>query len=196
MANVDETQQLGIWKVLVGLLMMGNLHFKKKGDDMSEVKEKDEVAVIEKYLGIEQLAENLVIFRRIIQKKALDSTVGVADATANRDALIKDIYGRIFDWLIHTVCNTVLKPPGDDDGFVGLLDIFGFEVFKRNSIEQLCINFANEKLQKLFNDHIFEEERKIYEAEGLPADVIPPYVVVAFIVKSVHSSVYEILMSF
>ena len=196
MANVDETQQLGIWKVLVGLLMMGNLHFKKKGDDMSEVKEKDEVAVIEKYLGIEQLAENLVIFRRIIQKKALDSTVGVADATANRDALIKDIYGRIFDWLIHTVCNTVLKPAGDDDGFVGLLDIFGFEVFKRNSIEQLCINFANEKLQKLFNDHIFEEERKIYEAEGLPADVIPPYVVVAFIVKSVHSSVYEILMSF
>ena len=53
-----------------------------------------------------------------------------------------------------------------------------------------------EKLQKLFNDHIFEEERKIYEAEGLPADVIPPYVVVVFIVKSVHSSVYEILMSF
>ena len=107
----------------------------------------------------------------------LTGTVGLKLAVANRDALIKDIYGRIFDWLIHTVCNTVLKPPGDDDGFVGLLDIFGFEVFKRNSIEQLCINFANEKLQKLFNDHIFEEERKTYKSEDLDDNVIPPYVV-------------------
>jgi myosin V len=162
MANVDEAQQAGIWKVLVGLLQMGNLTFKSKGSDGSEVKEKDEVAVIEKYLGIEALGDNLCIFRRIIQNKPLDSTVGPVDAKANRDALIKDIYGRIFDWLIHHVCNKVLKPEGDDDGFVGLLDIFGFEVFKRNSIEQLCINFANEKLQKLFNDHIFEEERKTY----------------------------------
>jgi myosin heavy subunit len=74
MANVDETQQAGIWKVLVGLLLMGELKFKALGDDKSEVKEKDQVPVIEKYLGIEHLAENLVIFRRIIQKKALDST--------------------------------------------------------------------------------------------------------------------------
>ena len=72
-----------------------------------------------------------------------------------------------------------MLPPGDD-GFVGLLDIFGFEVFKRNSIEQLCINFANEKLQKLFNDHIFEEERKTYKSEDLDDNVIPPYVVMVF----------------
>jgi len=59
-----------------------------------------------------------------------------------------------------------LCPSGSKDAFVGLLDIFGFENFVptggSNSIEQLCINFANEKLQYLFNKHVFDDEKKMY----------------------------------
>ena len=42
---------------------------------------------------------------------------------------------------------------------VNLLDIFGFEVFPKNSFEQLCINFANESLQQLFIKGIFKTEQ-------------------------------------
>lgn len=50
---------------------------------------------------------------------------------------------------------------------IGLLDIFGFEVFKKNSFEQLCINFANEKLQQLYISYVFKAEINEFIKEGL-----------------------------
>ena len=55
---------------------------------------------------------------------------------------------------------------------IGIVDIFGFEVFKLNSLEQLCINFANEKLQALFTKAVFLETIEAYKADGIDADAI------------------------
>eukprot|EP00501_MAST-03F_sp_TOSAG23-6_P001000 GSMAST32.ASY1.ANO1.1040.1 assembled CDS len=64
-------------------------------------------------------------------------------------SLVKNIYQRIFTWLVEEVNNN------NSSNFIGILDIFGFEIMQINSLEQLCINFANEKLQNLFNNHMY-----------------------------------------
>jgi hypothetical protein len=71
-------------------------------------------------------------------------------ARDGRDAFTKTIYAAMFDWIVQRV-NSVMASPGPFDTFIGVLDIFGFECFKENSFEQLCINYCNETLQQHFN---------------------------------------------
>ena len=118
------------------------------------------------------LGDMLCINRRIIQGKALDSDVAAVGAAQNRDALVKDLYARLFEFIVQCA-NDVLGAGLPNELFremetsVSILDIFGFEVFQKNSLEQLFINFANEKLQNEFNKYIFEQELTLYEREGL-----------------------------
>ena len=53
---------------------------------------------------------------------------------------------------------------------IGVLDIFGFEIFEKNKFEQMCINYVNEKLQYFYNLKTFEEEEALYRKEGVPFD--------------------------
>ncbi|XP_077159533.1 myosin-IIIa isoform X2 [Paroedura picta] len=97
-------------------------------------------------------------------------------ATDVRDATAKALYGRLFSWIVNRI-NVLLKPDtglsGGDEGLnIGILDIFGFENFKKNSFEQLCINIANEQIQFYFNQHVFAWEQNEYLYEGVDARVI------------------------
>lgn len=88
-------------------------------------------------------------------------------AGAARDALAKALYGGLFDYLVRRV-NESLHSDAAQTSSIGVLDIFGFEVFRHNSFEQLCINYANERLQLFFDACVFGEELKTYEREGVP----------------------------
>ncbi|KAH8044275.1 hypothetical protein JL720_17131 [Aureococcus anophagefferens] len=91
-----------------------------------------------------------------------------AQALENRDALSKYAYDHLFDWLVGRVNAALRAADAGVACFIGILDIFGFEIFTLNSFEQLCINFTNEKLQQLFNEHTFKTEAATYEREGVP----------------------------
>ena len=91
-------------------------------------------------------------------------------AADQRDAFAKYIYGKLFDYIVFRVNNILFR--GKLARSIGVLDIFGFEVFKLNSFEQLCINYCNERLQSFFNDIIFANERKVYEEEDIDASSI------------------------
>jgi myosin heavy subunit len=86
-----------------------------------------------------------------------------------RDALAKAVYASLFDWAVGFVNARLgcLASTASPDCFIGILDIFGFESFATNGFEQLLINFANEKLQATFNQHVFAAEQELYAAEGI-----------------------------
>eukprot|EP01012_Entosiphon_sulcatum_P063096 TRINITY_DN9005_c0_g1_i1.p1 TRINITY_DN9005_c0_g1~~TRINITY_DN9005_c0_g1_i1.p1 ORF type:complete len:959 (+),score=117.77 TRINITY_DN9005_c0_g1_i1:1344-4220(+) len=98
-----------------------------------------------------------------------------SQAAESRNALCKALYGGVFTSLIEKL-NLVLRPDvsrrdsADDARWIGLLDIFGFEVFDTNSFEQLCINLANEELQNHYNTCVFQRDIEEYTREGIETD--------------------------
>ncbi|XP_055305869.1 unconventional myosin-Vb isoform X2 [Sitodiplosis mosellana] len=97
----------------------------------------------------------------------------IAAETA-RDALAKHIYAKLFTHIVNIV-NKNLESGHKQHCFIGVLDIYGFETFDINSFEQFCINYANEKLQQQFNQHIFKLEQEQYLSEGIDWTMIDFY---------------------
>jgi myosin-5 len=95
-------------------------------------------------------------------------------ADAARDALAKYIYSKLFHFIVNTI-NRNLVSGKKEDCFIGVLDIYGFETFDTNSFEQFCINYANEKLQQQFNQHVFKLEQEEYLKEGIVWTMIDFY---------------------
>jgi myosin-1 len=87
-------------------------------------------------------------------------------AIYSRDALAKELYSRLFDFVVKTVNRAMHKDLGTSVT-VGILDIYGFEIFDTNMFEQLCINFVNEKLQQIFIQLTLKEEQEEYVREGI-----------------------------
>ncbi|CAN0229116.1 unnamed protein product, partial [Laminaria digitata] len=95
-------------------------------------------------------------------------------AASARDAVAKALYSALFDWLVEKInltltaaMNSKTSADKTNSRFIGLLDIFGFEAFGTNSLEQLLINYANERLQQQFNAFVFKLEEKEFASEGL-----------------------------
>ncbi|XP_076683864.1 unconventional myosin-Va-like isoform X2 [Andrena cerasifolii] len=92
--------------------------------------------------------------------------MNVEQAIGARDALAKHIYAQLFNWVVAGINNS-LQSQNKPRCFIGVLDIYGFETFEINSFEQFCINYANEKLQQQFNQHVFKLEQEEYLKEEI-----------------------------
>jgi myosin-1 len=83
------------------------------------------------------------------------------------DALAKAMYDRVFQWVYTRINKSIAAPAAAIKAVIGVLDIYGFEIFQHNSFEQFCINYCNEKLQQLFIELTLKSEQDEYEAEGI-----------------------------
>lgn len=95
-------------------------------------------------------------------------------AADTRDSLAMCLFVKLFQLIITRINENNSAEGGSavSDRKIGLLDIFGFEIFESNSLEQLCINYCNEMLQNHFNYVIFTAEKELYAMEGVHCDTI------------------------
>ncbi|KAM9965453.1 hypothetical protein ACTFIW_005269 [Dictyostelium discoideum] len=170
--GLPEDKQFTIFSIVSAVLHIGNLKFEKsektQGAEGSEVSNKDTLKIIAQLLSVDpvKLETCLTIRHVLIRGQNFVIPLKVNEAEDTRDSLAKALYGNVFNWLVVFI-NSKIHKPQKNSTFIGVLDIFGFENFKKNSFEQFCINFANEKLQQHFNQHIFKLEQEEYEKEKI-----------------------------
>ncbi|NXI39223.1 MYO19 protein, partial [Galbula dea] len=174
--GIDHSTQNNIFKVLSGLLHLGNIQFFNPVDESQPCELKDKAKDFVKTAGDllkipgEQLLESLRI-RTITagkQQQVFKKPCSRAECETRRDCLAKVIYARLFEWLVLVINESIYAEPAVWTSFIGLLDVYGFEAFPENNLEQLCINYANEKLQQHFVAHYLKAQQEEYAAEGLP----------------------------
>ena len=102
-----------------------------------------------------------------VVKDKVHKPLNIKRAQKSLEALMKALYSSVFDVIVSKVNRSIKIDDASNHqaGSISVLDIFGFESFKKNSFEQLCINFTNETLQQQYNRHIFLVEQEIYEKE-------------------------------
>uniref|UniRef100_A0A673ZTJ0 Myosin VB n=1 Tax=Salmo trutta TaxID=8032 RepID=A0A673ZTJ0_SALTR len=127
-------------------------------------------------LGVElEQMEHWLCHRKLVTtSETYVKNMSRKQAANARDALAKHIYAHMFDWIVEYV-NKSLHTSSKQHSFIGVLDIYGFETFEINSFEQFCINYANEKLQQQFNQHVFKLEQEEYMKEQIPWTLIDFY---------------------
>ncbi|XP_004969738.1 myosin-17 isoform X5 [Setaria italica] len=170
--GITEQEQEAIFRVVAAVLHLGNINF-AKGREVDSSVIKDDKSRFHLNTAGELLMcdcgklENALINREInTPEGVITTTVGPNSATISRDGLAKQIYSRLFDWLVNRINASIGQDP-DSNKLIGVLDIYGFESFKTNSFEQLCINFTNEKLQQHFNQNVFKMEQEEYTREQI-----------------------------
>jgi myosin-3 len=174
--GVEQARFDAMTGLLAGMLVVGDTEFTEGGNDDAQVSGGN-IAKAAALFGIteDKLKEVLTTSSTVTRGEKIVKNLNKAAAWSSTTAMAKGMYSKIFDWIFET-CNAILMdakaPPEEDQITIGVLDIFGFEVFKMNSIEQMCIDLTNEQLQNFFNYNIFQAEQEEYVAEGVDVSKI------------------------
>jgi myosin V len=182
LVGVTDEKLMTLMRAITAVLQIGQLSFGPVNGDAekSECSTRSEMEDLSEIIGIgskdlgHAFTERTMITRGEVFKVPLKPD-GAKDSA---DAFAKEIYSKVFLWLVREVnsatCAELNYTGGKTSDFstIGLLDIFGFESFPVNGFEQLCINYANEKLQQKFTRDIFQTVMEEYKFEGIALDDI------------------------
>uniref|UniRef100_A0A670ZJB5 Myosin IE n=1 Tax=Pseudonaja textilis TaxID=8673 RepID=A0A670ZJB5_PSETE len=168
--GLSAQEQALVIQIVAGVLHLGNLSFKEAGN-YAAVESEEFLAFPAFLLGIDQgrLKEKLTS-RQMDSKwggksESIHVTLNVEQACYTRDALAKALHARLFDYLVDSINKAMEKD--NQEYNIGVLDIYGFEIFQKNGFEQFCINFVNEKLQQIFIELTLKAEQEEYVQEGI-----------------------------
>ncbi|XP_030198605.1 unconventional myosin-Ib isoform X7 [Gadus morhua] len=169
----DEVQS--VLELVAAVLKLGNIEFKPEsrsnGYDESRVKDKNDLKEMCELLGIEQSVLERAFSYRTVEAKLekVSTTLNVSQAYYARDALAKNLYSRLFSWLVTRINESIKAQSKTRHKVMGVLDIYGFEIFEDgdNSFEQFIINYCNEKLQQIFIELTLREEQEEYIREDI-----------------------------
>lgn len=189
--GVGEDETRLIFQILAALLHLGNVNFclEVHGDN-SSTREEGSAITADSRTHLEKCAELLGLTTSDLETLLTSRAIKAGAETVfmkltvdqSKDvcrSLAKAIYGRLFSWLVRRLSDGINYCDSDDSSSdenvktIGILDIFGFENLRQNGFEQLCINYANERLQAQFNEFVFIKEQDVYTHEGIDWRSIP-----------------------
>ncbi|KAH8741190.1 myosin-related protein [Cryptosporidium ryanae] len=188
--GLTEQEIFEILRICTGILHLCNFSFQQESTNDAPGVVEEEISYFETSSKLLKLNGDSLL--SVFQWKKLKDPetgriikipVSLEAAFQTRDSMAKAIYSKLFDWLVFRInksmTNGLINNNAPSGGYsasdkkvfsgksIGLLDIYGFEVFDVNSFEQFCINFSNEKLQQQFNHQMFQEEQQMYQGEGI-----------------------------
>lgn len=197
----SKLEQKDLFHVVCTLLHTSNLTFCDHGADGSIIDTRNpSLGAAVSLLGVDadSLNNALTQCAIVIRDETVFKQLSVDRAIKAVEALIKTTYGALFSFIVRKI-NSFITGMGTDvktqPACIGVLDIFGFESFERNSFEQLCINYCNEALQQQFNRFVFKLEQLEYEKEGIDWSFIsfPDNQDVLDLIEKKHDGIISIL---
>uniref|UniRef100_A0A8C9TEP9 Myosin ID n=1 Tax=Scleropages formosus TaxID=113540 RepID=A0A8C9TEP9_SCLFO len=190
-----------VYKILATILHLGNMKFDSDGD-VTLIENGNLVPVLAELLATKQESvEKALLYRTVATgRDVIDKQHTPQEASYGRDALAKAIYDRLFCWIVGCI-NDIIEVKNYDarihgkNTVIGVLDIYGFEIFQNNSFEQFCINYCNEKLQQLFIQLVLKQEQEEYQREGIPWKHIDYFnnQIIVDLVEQQHKGIFSIL---
>ncbi|KAI9445062.1 P-loop containing nucleoside triphosphate hydrolase protein [Lactarius indigo] len=171
--GLSAEEQSEIFRMLAIILWLGNVQYDEMDDGNAAISDTGVTDFIAYLMDVDGAQVQKVLTSKVVETQrggrrgsVYDVPLNPAQASSGRDALAKAIYNNLFEWIVSRI-NISMKPRGAINQLIGILDIFGFEIFEENSFEQLCINYVNEKLQQIFIELTLKTEQEEYVREQI-----------------------------
>ncbi|XDB59116.1 hypothetical protein AB1E18_012518 [Capra hircus] len=195
--DFTEDDLENLFGIIASVLHLGNICFEENQQGCASVPDTHEIKWIAKLLGVDPWVLLEALTHRKIEAKTEEVICPLTlDLSAYaRDAMAKAVYGRTFTWLVNKINSSLVNKDFTGKTVIGLLDIYGFEVFDKNGFEQFCINYCNEKLQQLLIERTLKAEQAEYEMEGIEWEPIQYFnnKIICDLVEERHKGIISIL---
>ncbi|XP_010602274.2 unconventional myosin-Ih isoform X3 [Fukomys damarensis] len=195
--DFTEADLQNLFGIIASVLHLGNIRFQEDDQGCATIPDTHEIKWIAKLLRVYPSVLLEALTHRKIETKTEEVVcpLTLELSVYARDAMAKAVYGRTFTWLVNKINSSLVNKDFTQKTVIGLLDIYGFEVFDKNGFEQFCINYCNEKLQQLLIERTLKAEQAEYETEGIEWEPIQYFnnKIICDLVEERHKGIISIL---